>query len=294
MLAEKIENELVEQNGENKKVDFYHLKYDRVFKKVVDVNPEVLEKVLTDILEEEVKIISFVPTELPVKNVKSKVNTLDILVKTKDNQILNIELNTNFDKVTKERNLVYYTTLYSQKKLRGEYIEDIDEELEVLHIDINFNESKKEEEKKVYYVQNEKGERYSNSFKIITVNIAKYKHMWYDKNIKGDKTHIYLVMLDANKEELRKLAKVDKLVKGVDEEVEKLNSDEVFIKEISREEEMKIREQMRVKMAKKEGIEEGKTNKANAIAKNMLESGEREEKILKYTGLSKEELEKLK
>ncbi len=294
MLAEKIENELVEQNGENKKVDFYHLKYDRVFKKVVDVNPEVLEKVLTDILEEEVKIISFVPTELPIKNVKSKVNTLDILVKTKDNQILNIELNTNFDKVTKERNLVYYTTLYSQKKLRGEYIEDIDEKLEVLHIDINFNESKKEEEKKVFYVQNEKGIKYSESFKIITVNIAKYKHMWYDKNIKGDKTHIYLVMLDANKEELRKLAKVDKLVKGVDEEVEKLNSDEVFIKEISREEEMKIREQMRVKMAKKEGIEEGKTNKANAIAKNMLESGEREEKILKYTGLSKEELEKLK
>ena len=91
MLAEEIENELVEQNGENKKVDFYHLKYDRVFKKVVDVNPEVLEKVLTDILEEEVKIISFVPTELPIKNVKSKVNTLDILVSTKDNKLINVD-----------------------------------------------------------------------------------------------------------------------------------------------------------------------------------------------------------
>ncbi len=63
MLAEKIENELEEQNGENEGNKFYHLKYDRVFKKVIDVNPEVLEKVLTDILEEEVKIISFVPTE---------------------------------------------------------------------------------------------------------------------------------------------------------------------------------------------------------------------------------------
>ena len=91
MLAEKIENELVEQNGKNEENKFYHLKYDRVFKKVVDVNPEVLEKVLTDILEEEVKIISFVPTELPVKNVKSKVNTLDILVSTKDNKLINVD-----------------------------------------------------------------------------------------------------------------------------------------------------------------------------------------------------------
>ena len=184
--------------------------------------------------------------------------------------------------------------MYSQKKLRGEYIEDIDEKLEVLHIDINFNESKKEEEKKVFYVQNEKGIKYSESFKIITVNIAKYKHMWYDKNIKGDKRHIYLVMLDANKEELRKLARVDKLIKGVDEEVEKLNADEVFIKEISREEEAKIREQMRVKIAKKEGIEEGETNKANTIAKNMLEKGYSTKEISEITNLNVEDIEKLK
>ena len=90
-MIEEKEEVLKEQKGENEENKFYHLKYDRVFKKVVNVNPEVLEKVLTDILEEEVKIISFVPTELPIKNVKSKVNTLDILVKTKDNQILDVD-----------------------------------------------------------------------------------------------------------------------------------------------------------------------------------------------------------
>ena len=283
MLAEELETK-----------KFYNMKYDRVFKKVVNINPKVLEKILTDILEEEVKIINFVPTELPIKNKKSKVNTLDILVSTKDNKLINVELNTNFDKSTKERNLVYYTSLYSQKKLRGSNIDNINEELEVLHVDINYNESKKEEEKKVYYVQNAKGERYSNSFKIITVNIAKYKELWYDKNIKGDKTHIYLVMLDADEEELRELAKIDKLIKGVNKEVEKLNDDFIFRREISREEETEIRTQMRMNEAKKEGIEEGETNKANTIAKNMLDSGENEEKILKYTGITQEELDKLK
>ncbi len=279
---------LAEEDLEVKK--FYNMKYDRVFKKVVNINPEVLEKILTDILEEEVKIINFVPTELPIKNKKSKVNTLDILVSTKDNKLINVELNTNFDKSTKERNLVYYTSLYSQKKLRGSYIDNVNEELEVLHIDINYNESKKDEEKKIFYVQTDKGVKYSNSFKIITVNIAKYKELWYHKNIKGDKTHIYLVMLDANEEELKKLARVDKLIKGVNEEVSKLNDDFVFRREISREEEAEIRTQMRMNEAKKEG----EINKANAIAKNMFELGEKEEKILKYTGITQEELEKLK
>ncbi len=105
-------------------------------------------------------------------------------------------------------------------------------------------------------------------------------------------------MLDANKEELKKLAKVDKLIKGVEEEVEKLNDDFVFRREISREEEFKIREQMRVNEAKKEGklegIEEGETNKANAIAKNMLEKGYSIKEISEITNLNHKDIEKLK
>ena len=278
---------------------FYNLKYDRVFKTIVQNNPRVLEVILSDILDCEVEIVTFVPTELPIKNKRSKVNTLDILLKTKDNKILNVELNTNFDKFTKERNLVYYTSLYSQKKLRGSNLEEIDEELEVIHIDINFNESKKEEAKRTYYIQDESGKKYSDNFKIITVNIAKYKEEWYDKNIKGNNKHIYLVMLDANEEELGKLGKIDKIIEGINKEVEKLNDDFVFKREISREEENEIRTKMRIKEAKQEGISqgisqgkiEGEKSKAMAIATNMLNKGLSIEEIIELTGLTKEELE---
>ncbi len=278
---------------------FYNLKYDRVFKTIVQNNPRVLEVILSDILDCEVEIVTFVPTELPIKNKRSKVNTLDILLKTKDNKILNVELNTNFDKFTKERNLVYYTSLYSQKKLRGSNLEEIDEELEVIHIDINFNESKKEEAKRIYYVQDKSGKKYSENFKIITVNIAKYKEEWYDKNIKGNNKHIYLVMLDANEEELGKLGKIDKIIEGINKEVEKLNDDFVFKREISREEENEIRTKMRIKEAKQEGISqgisqgkiEGEKSKAMAIATNMLNKGLSIEEIIELTGLTKEELE---
>ena len=278
---------------------FYNLKYDRVFKTIVQNNPRVLEVILSDILDCEVEIVHFVSTELPIKNKRSKVNTLDILLKTKDNKILNVELNTNFDKSTKERNLVYYTSLYSQKKLRGSNLEEIDEELEVIHIDINFNESKKEEEaKRIYYIQDEGGKKYSDNFKIITVNIAKYKEEWYDKNIKGNNKHIYLVMLDANEEELGKLGKMDKIIEGINKELEKLNDDFVFKREISREEENEIRTKMRIKEAKQEGISQGIsqgiTQGKIEAAKNFLTLGIDEETIMKATGLSNEDMEKIK
>ena len=72
--------------------------------------------------------------------------------------------------------------------------------------------------------------------------------------------------------------------------MKKSSIDEPFIWEISREEEMKIREQMRVNMAKKEG----ETNKANAIAKNMLEKGYSIKEISEITNLNTEDVEKLK
>ena len=277
-----------EEKDDNK---FYNLSYDRVFKTIVQRTPRLLELILSDILDEEVEIINFVPTELPIKNKKSKVNILDILVKTKENKLINVELNSNFDKTTKERNLVYYTSLYSQKKLRGK---DVDEELEVVHVDINVFGSINEEAKRIYYVQDDNNIRYSETFKIIAVNIAKYKDVWYHRNILGDKSHIYLVMLGANEEELESLSKHDKLIKGVNEEVEKLNKDEVFIREISLEEEAKIRERMRIKEAKKEGLAEGIEKGVEQVAREMLENNESLDKISKYTNLSKEQINNLK
>ncbi len=72
--------------------------------------------------------------------------------------------------------------------------------------------------------------------------------------------------------------------------MKKSSIDEPFIWEISREEEAEIRTQMRIKEAKKEG----ETNKANAIAKNMLEKGYSTKKISEITNLSIKDIEKLK
>ncbi len=86
---------------------FYNLKYDRVFKSVIcGKDTRAINKILTDILEEEVEVIKYVPTYIKVKKKYSKYKTVDILAKVKD-KIINVEINTRYDEIIKERNLVY-------------------------------------------------------------------------------------------------------------------------------------------------------------------------------------------
>lgn len=48
------------------------------------------------------------------------------------------------------------------------------------------------------------------------------------------------------------------------------------------------------KEGKKQGIKEGKMEAIKESVKNMLQLGEKEEKIIKYVGISEEELENIK
>jgi hypothetical protein len=57
---------------------------------------------------------------------------------------------------------------------------------------------------------------------------------------------------------------------------------------------MKAGKKEGIKEGKKEGIKEGKREEQIKIAKEMIKENENIEKIIKYTGLTKEEIEKLK
>ena len=45
---------------------------------------------------------------------------------------------------------------------------------------------------------------------------------------------------------------------------------------------------------REEGMEKGKEEKSIEVARNMLKDGESIDKIIRYTGLTKEDVEKLK
>ena len=281
---------------------FYPLKYDRVFKTILLDNHDYkfLAIALSDILEKEVKIESLEYVELPVINTQVKVQILDVLVKTNNKEYINVEVNINFDKVIKERNLVYYMTEYCQRYKRGGEVRE-----KVIQVNLNFNKRSSSELKEEIRIYNTtKKEIYYEDFHIINVNIPKYKEKWYDKVIKGDKEHISLVALGIeDKVELKEIQNKcgDKVIKEVCEKVFELNADGTRRRLISVEEEQEMLIKKKLWNANNEGMEkgikkglkEGKKEGQEEIAYKMLKDNMSFEDILKYTSLTKEEIEKL-
>lgn len=76
-------------------------------------------------------------------------------------------------------------------------------------------------------------------------------------------------------------------------EVNRLNDDSEFIEFLTNEEEYEIENQSIYDHGFSQGIEQGSFNEKIAIAKNMLMNNMDVETIVKLTGISKEEVEKL-
>ena len=90
-----------------------------------------------------------------------------------------------------------------------------------------------------------------------------------------------------SKEELREAVEM----------LKKLNADEE-VRRIAEAEEMeKLDRNTEIYLAKEEGLAEGKASGLNEakveIAKQMLKAGEKIETIMKYTGLTKEQIKKI-
>ncbi len=273
------------------------LMYDSIFKAIVanEQDTRLLDYILSDILEEKVHVIEFIPTELKIRRKSERIKVTDLIVESNNGKHILVELNSNFNTSTKLRNLSYYTSYYSQIIERGyEYNEDLDTVL------INLNQDSRDKlSKKTYLITClEDDSIYTNTFKIINVNLVKYKELWYDECIKGNKKHIHLVMLNANMDEIKELGKKDKVVKEYEDKMLTLTKDGVVINHLSYEEEQEKLRRSDIHEARDEGISEGITKgiaeEKENIAINMLKDNMPINIIMKYTSLTEKEIEKLK
>ena len=149
-----------------------------------------------------------------------------------------------------------------------------------------------------------KGEK-NTQIKIYELNMDYYKKIWYDKNEKEIEKNKYLVMLDLDKEELKKMPK-DKIVDKYITNVTIVNDDPEFQEYMSKEEdERKIKNSLLTEAKEegfnegisegiKKGINTGKEDKARKITINLLKTNMNIKEISKITGLSISCINKLK
>ena len=144
---------------------------------------------------------------------------------------------------------------------------------------------------------NEKGELYVKNFIIYEINMDYYDKIWYSKNEEEIKKNQYMIMLDLDKKELKNMPK-DKIVDKYITNVTIVNDDLEFQKYMSEEEDKKKIQNSLLSEARENGINDGISKGVSqekvSIAKNLLSMNMPIEDISKATGLSVEEINKLR
>ena len=124
-----------------------------------------------------------------------------------------------------------------------------------------------------------------------------YKKIWYSKDEKKIKENELLVMLDLNEGELKKMPKSDKISEKYVESVTIVNNDPFFQEYMSHEEDQRKMQNSLIREAEDTGYEKGiklceEKGKID-IAKRLLNMHMNKEDIIKATGLTPEEINKI-
>ena len=278
---------------------FYTCKNDRAFKEVF-LNPnnsDLLKALLEFILKIKIDELEIKKTELLSGNVNIKDKRVDAIVHT-GNKKIEIEINSQNKDYLHTRSTAYICNIYQSNASVGDtYNEDTD----IIQVNLTWGLGKNNEEMKIYKIMNEKGELYVKNFIIYEINMDYYDKIWYSKNEEEIKKNQYMIMLDLDKKELKSMPK-DKIVDKYITKVTIVNDDPEFQKYMSEEEDKRKIQNSLLSEAKEEGIsqgiEQGYTSGINdgikQTAKNLLSMNMPLEDISKATGLSVEEINKLK
>ena len=273
---------------------FYSLVSDTTFKYLFqneETRPffEELIKYYTGL---DVSNFEFLSNELSSGNNYVSYRVDNLLSNEDKNIILNVEMNNEYKDYTDIRNRRYLHTIAGKS-------EDNKYEKRVV-IQLNFNNYLSKEDKNIcsntYLLTDNENNLVIEDFKIHNIYIPKEEELCYNEDIKR-KLKLFLCK---SYEEMRSVTDDEKelLVIG---EIEKLNKDKYFGGLYNAEEEQKKLENSARYYGKLEGIEEGiKEGIKEGInqgiietAKKMKKDGLEIEKIIQYTNLTKEEIEKL-
>ena len=280
------------------KKEFYTCKNDRAFKEVF-LNPnniDLLKALLEFILKIKIDKLEIKKTELLSGNVNIKDKRVDALVYT-GNKKIDIEINSQYEKYLNPRNTAYICNTYQSHTLIGK---EYNQQTDIVQVNLTWGLGAEEDIMTKYMIMNENGKLFVKNFIIYEINMDYYNKL-FCKNEDEIKKNLYVIMLDLDKKELKNMPK-DKIVDKYITNVTIVNDDPEFQKYMSEEEDKRKIQNSLLSEAKEEGIsqgiEQGYTSGISdgikQTAKNLLSMNMTLEDISKATGLSVEEINKLK
>lgn len=262
----------------------------------------------------------FANSELPIENYKERKKITDIIAKV-EGTVINIEANKSAKASMIAQNNLYHHKIAYDRYLSGGRVDNS----EVLQL--NFNVINRFDDRLfVEFSMKDSTGKFTDeeNFKRIHINMVKPLEKYYTNGIESlTKLEKILVMFQiTSRKELRNISKGDEDLEAMAEIIEDLNEDENIIglydkekmdewmKKIDREEAIKEGHEKGFELGVEQGIEQGvkqgieqgieqglkqgSNNKAKEIAENMLKAKMNVSEISKLTGLTENEIKKIK
>ena len=266
--------------------------YDRQFKSFASIYSKELVDYIIDLckLNIECNNYNLINNEITTFYEDDKLMVTDLLYKLNDSTFLNIELNTSKSKYLMYKNLLYIYKIILNEQNKGKKYKDI------IVIQVNFDLYSFKDMDKVKNVikviNKDNLKEYLNTFTIFHFELDKAWKNEYNVSEEGIR---FLRMLSRRSKRINQLLAGDNLfLKKVAKFMEDYsNSSDNLLYYDKKELDEYIRES-EINDSYNDGLSEGENNKAIEIARKMLNKDRPIEEISEITGLTKEEILKLK
>ena len=235
------------------------------------------------------KIINSVT--LDKDTVLNKKFELDIKLEDPFGNIYNLEMQRKLDKNAEIKNFIYITGLFFTNLKPGENYKNMNKVVQLEFVKNNYVHKNKDIIKKycICNVTDIEDKILEDLFYILIIDVDQDRNTEYNKSNEFESWRRFIGA--ETKEELTSLVKNSPELESAMKESLRFMEQE-YIQDFSREE---LLYESRLETAKEEGIEEGRYEKTLDIAKEMLNDKDLTlEKISTFTGLSIEELTKIK
>ena len=267
-------------------------------------NNAILEAMLSDILSTKVKIIENLDRHLDIRTANEKLGVMDLRVRFEDGTYCNIEIQLKEHQYENERFLYYLSDTYSRQLERGEKYEEISKTISIAIVDHEIEALKGIEDINVRWQMrdNATGSKIlTDRFELAIIELPKAKRI-YKANENNTICQWMMFLDNPNSKEVAKIMDKNESIKNANDELKQVSGD-YELRRIAELREKYIRDEQAaldfaIEKGLKQGIERGMKQGIEQekiqTAKNMLELDIEIEKIEKVTGLSCEDIIKLK
>ena len=290
---------------QNEAEERMQLTVDYAFKRVFgkNGNESILKDLLESILNIEIKSITIQNPEIPKNMRDGKVGVLDVRAELNGDEITEVEMQVQDQHNIDKRSPTYLTKIYSDQLKEGEQYIEVKKVvvINILNFDyykrnsyhsvarMMFEESKENEKVDLGYIVEDKYA--TKDLEMHFIELPKFRKKDPDMS---NKLEQWLCLICDEEDKIKMAESKNEEIEKAKKELEKLamNPEDRELYELRLK---AIRDEMNIRYSGYiDGMAEGKAEEKTEIARNLLKENVNIELISKVTGLSIDEIEKLK